>query len=143
MKLMVAAILGVLTYIPAWAGPVNAAENLTQLSDARSGASSEPGAKQLDDAVINPKSTALVVFRADWCGPCRTMAPHLVSAARSLNIQIVEIDASANPALAESYKIENIPTLLLFSKGVLVDRKVGNMPETEIAAWLKKAVGAG
>jgi hypothetical protein len=47
-------------------------------------------------------------------------------------------DANANPALAASYKV-NAATVLLSSKGILADRKIGNMPEAEIAAWLKKA----
>ena len=99
-------------------------------------ASEEPGAKLLNDAVINPKSSALVHFRAGWCYPCKKMASNLVGAT---TLPIIDIDADANPNLVRKYDVQNLPTVIMFSKGVQVDQKVGILSESEISTWLKKA----
>lgn len=101
-------------------------------------ATEEPGAKLLNDAVIKPKSSALVFFRAGWCYPCKKMASSLVGA---VNLPIIEIDADANPNLVRNYDLKSLPTIILFSKGVQVDQKVGILSESEISTWLKKVTG--
>ena len=131
MKIVVAAVFGALAYFAVLAPPSHAAENSGP-------AVGEVGAKLLNAAIIEPKGAGLVFFRAGWCGPCGRMAPNLASAAHNADLQIVEIDVTANPVLADSYNVHDIPAVLLFSKGALIDRKVGIMAEKEIATWLRQ-----
>jgi len=138
LKVLIIAVVAVVACISAaGAGPIKLAQN----SNGSSGAGStpeEPGAKLLDSAVIGPKSTALVFFTAGWCYPCRKMASNLVAVGK---LPVVQIDVSANPKLASNYSIKDLPTILLFSKGVSVDQKVGIVSESEISAWVTKATG--
>lgn len=115
---------------------------VAQSVDARDGVLREPGAAPLNEMVIKQKNTALVLFRADWCPPCIKIASDLIEAARSSSIPIIEIDVDANPVLTGSFSIQSIPTLLLFSKGVLIERKTGNMSATEIRALVEKLIKA-
>jgi thioredoxin-like negative regulator of GroEL len=66
------------------------------------------------------------------------MASSLVGA---VNLPIIEIDADANPNLVRNYDLKSLPTIILFSKGVQVDQKVGILSESEISTWLKKVTG--
>jgi len=118
--------------LPATAEPIQLAQASTSTSPPE-----ELGSKVLKDAVINPKNTALVFFRAGWCGPCRKIASNLVAVA---SLPVVEIDVDSNPSLARDYDLKNLPTVLLFSKGVPIDQKVGVISESELSAWVKKAV---
>jgi thioredoxin 2 len=77
---------------------------------------------------------------APWCGPCRMIAPVLEKLAREYRFEliVVKLNVDENPATASAYHIQGIPTLLLFVGGRLVDRAVGALPESAIAAWLRK-----
>ncbi len=80
---------------------------------------------------------ALVDFFATWCGPCKMMGPVLenVSSNRD-NIKIIKVDVDKFESLARTYGVMSIPTLILFKKGQIVDKKVGFLAEPLLNEWI-------
>ena len=80
---------------------------------------------------------ALVDFFATWCGPCKMMGPVLenVSSNRD-NIKIIQVDVDKFESLARTYGVMSIPTLILFKKGQIVDKKVGFLAEPLLNEWI-------
>ncbi len=78
--------------------------------------------------VLDSEVPVLVDFWATWCGPCRSIAPHLEALADSFagRCKIVKVDIDSNPKTPASYSVRSIPTLLVFKGGELVDKMVGN-----------------
>jgi len=78
--------------------------------------------------VLESDVPVLVDFWAEWCGPCRAIAPHLESLAERYagRAKIVKVDVDENPESPSTYGVRGIPTLLLFKDGKVVDQMVGN-----------------
>ena len=79
---------------------------------------------------------------AEWCGPCRMIAPALEQLAAESDGQyrIAKLNVDENPGIARQFRIDSIPTMLLFKSGQLVDRIVGLQPKAALAAKLKRYV---
>lgn len=84
--------------------------------------------------IINRKQLTLVDFFAIWCGPCKQMHPVLEQVKQELgeSIRIVKLDIDKNEALANAYRIQSVPTLILFRSGQVVWRQSGAMRLNEL-----------
>ena len=87
----------------------------------------------------NPQLT-VVDFWAEWCGPCRTLAPILEELSQEYAGQatIGKLDLESNPQSKEDYSIQSIPTLIFFKDGKEVDRIIGLYPKAEIKRFIEK-----
>jgi thioredoxin 2 len=84
----------------------------------------------------------LVDFWAEWCGPCKMMAPHFTNAAAQLpNVRFAKIDTDANPKASVGNRIRSIPTLILYRGGQEVARQSGAMTSGDLLRWLQGHLG--
>ena len=95
-----------------------------------------------DTDVLKASGPVLVDFWAEWCGPCKMIAPALEEIAGSLGdkVKIVKLNVDENPATAQKYGIMSIPTLMLFKNGELASRQVGAAPRQKLEQWITSAV---
>lgn len=89
--------------------------------------------------IIKDNTPVLVDFHADWCGPCKMMAPILKEAKSSLGdaVKIIKIDVDKNEALASKYQVKGVPTLILFKNGEQLWRQSGVIQKDEIIKLIK------
>jgi thioredoxin 1 len=92
--------------------------------------------------VLKSAEPVVVDFWAEWCGPCKMIAPALEELAGSLGnkVKIVKLNVDENPATAQKYGIMSIPTLMLFKNGELASRQVGAAPKQKLEQWITAAV---
>jgi thioredoxin 1 len=95
-----------------------------------------------DAEVLKATGPVVVDFWAEWCGPCRMIAPALEEIAGALGekVKIVKLNVDENPATASKYGIMSIPTLMIFKNGELASRQVGAAPKQKLEQWITTAV---
>jgi thioredoxin 1 len=93
--------------------------------------------------VIKSETPVLVDFWADWCQPCKMIAPHLEKIAEEQEgkLKVAKVNADENQRLMSQFKIRGIPTLILFKDGEAVETLVGFMPEKKILEKLEPHIG--
>ncbi len=95
-----------------------------------------------ENDVLKSDTPVLVDYWAEWCGPCKMIAPILdeVSAAYQGKLQVAKMNVDENPGVAGKMGIRSIPTLMLFKGGQLASQKVGAAPKGELVKWISSAL---
>lgn len=98
--------------------------------------------KNFENDVLKASGLVLVDFWAEWCGPCRMLAPVLdeVSEEASSKVKVVKVNIDENPDTATQNGVRSIPTLILFKDGKPVETRVGNMPKSKILSWIDSSL---
>ena len=91
-----------------------------------------------DADVINSEKPALVDFWAEWCGPCKMIAPMLEEAATEYadKLSVVKLNVDESPNVAAKFGIRSIPTLMLFKDGTVQAQKVGALSKSQLTEFL-------
>jgi len=94
-----------------------------------------------EQRVLNAQGLFLVDFYADWCPPCKMLAPVLeeLSAEMGGALTIVKVDVDGNRELAQQYKVRSIPLLLLITSGKVAGSQLGYRDKADLKAWIEKA----
>jgi thioredoxin 1 len=92
--------------------------------------------------LIEGEKPVLVDFSAEWCGPCKMLAPILKEVAQKVGnkVSIIKVDVDRNPQAAAHYRIQGVPTLILFHKGKILWRQSGVMPAHQLQQVIQQFI---
>jgi|TARA_B110000914_G_C15343242_1_gene390291 thioredoxin 1 len=92
--------------------------------------------------VLESDKFVLVDFWAEWCGPCKAIAPSLEEISEEMKdkLKVVKVNVDENPTVSQSYSIRSIPALMIFKNGEKVSEKMGALPKSALQAWVNETL---
>jgi thioredoxin 1 len=98
--------------------------------------------QSFETAVLKAPGPVLVDFWAEWCGPCKMVAPFLedIAASHADRVTIAKLNIDENPQTPMKYNVHGIPTLILFKNGQVAATKVGAMPKSKLVEWVESVL---
>ena len=94
--------------------------------------------------VLGADKPVLVDFWAEWCGPCKAIAPALESLSETMGskLTVAKINIDDNPQTPSTYNVRGIPTLIIFQAGEVIATKIGALPPNKLSEWVDEALEA-
>jgi thioredoxin 1 len=92
--------------------------------------------------VLKSNVPVLVDFWAEWCGPCKAIAPALEDLAKDMagKLTVAKINIDENPSVPSTYRVRGILTLILFKDGQIAATKIGSLPKSKLYEWIQQVV---
>ena len=97
---------------------------------------------EFDSKVLKSGTAVLVDFWAEWCGPCRQIAPILEEIAKEKagKLVVAKVNIDKNPGTPQKYGVRGIPTLIIFKNGQAASTKVGSLPKSKLVEWIDSVI---
>ena len=95
-----------------------------------------------DSVVLRASEPVLVDFWAEWCGPCKAIAPFLIDLAADMagRVTVAKVNIDENPMAPRKYGVRGIPTLMLFKGGQVAATKIGQMTKSKLYEWVESVL---
>jgi thioredoxin 1 len=95
-----------------------------------------------DEMVLRASEPVLVDFWAEWCGPCKMIAPFLDELATDMagKVTVAKVNIDENPQIPRKYGVRGIPTMMLFKGGQVAATKIGALPKSKLYEWVESVI---
>ena len=98
--------------------------------------------QKFNDDVLKSSKPVLVDFWAEWCGPCKAIAPSLDEISKEMDnkLKVIKLNIDENPNISQEYNIRSIPALMIFKDGKLQSEILGALPKSQLEKWINENI---